>query len=61
MTLLAIRNSVLAPSTRGSKGLLVRSLWTYSALRRVMNGLRLMAGQVRNLGLAHIVMTMTET
>ena len=44
MTLLAIQNTVLALSTRGSEGLLVRSLWSYSALRKVMNGVYLMAG-----------------
>ena len=60
MTLLAIQNTVLARRTRGSEGLLVRSLWSYLAPRKVMNGVRLTAGQVCKLGLAHNVMTMTE-
>ena len=61
VTLLAIQNIVLAPSTRRSEGLLVRSLLSYSVPRKVMNGVRLMAGQVRSLGLTHSVVTMMET
>ena len=60
-TALAIQHTVLAPGTCGSEGILVRSLWSFSALRKVLNGVQLTVVQLRGLGLAHSVFLMTNT
>ena len=58
---LAIQHTVLAPSTCGSEGLLVWSLWSFLALRKVMNGVRLTVGQIHSLGIAHSIVLIMET
>ena len=61
MTTLAIQYTVLALSACGSEGLLVRSPWSFSSLRKIMNGVRLTVGHIHSLGIAHSVMVTTET
>ena len=39
----------------------MRSLWSFSALPKVMNGVRLTVGQICSLGIAHLAVLMTET
>ena len=39
----------------------MRSLWTFSALRKVMNGVRLTVGQTRSLGITHSITVIVET
>ena len=39
----------------------VELLLFFSALRKIMNGVRLTVGQIRSLGIAHSVMVMSET
>ena len=39
----------------------VRSLWSFSALRKVMNGVCLTVGQLRSVGIAHSVVLMTQS
>ena len=38
----------------------MQSLWSFSALRKVMNGLRLTVGQLHSLGIVHSVALMTQ-
>ena len=39
----------------------MRSLWSFSALRKVLNGVNISVGQLRSLGLAHSVFLMSES
>ena len=57
----AIQHTSPAPGMYGSKGILVRSLWSFSALRKVLNGVQLTVGHLCGLGLAHSVFLMTNT
>ena len=40
---------------------MVRSLRSFSTLRKIMNGVRLTVGQIRNLRIAHSVVVVIET
>ena len=60
MTEVAIRHIVIAPATSKPKGVLVRSLFHYSELRRLKSGVDITVGSLRKPGLSHCIVLMCK-